>query len=553
PGMRLKVNGINCTKRTVVTDRDSIECEVVATEEQKLFEVEVSKDGFCAYLTVYPPVKIVKRLRDSEPVTELELAVDEFVEPLPPLSVTEALEALREKGVVYGLDEEKVEQAVLRHSGIRVAVAFGKPAVPGKNGYLDLVFKRRVKAASERNKKIKIDFRELAAFELVEVGEVIARIIDPVQGQPGMTVTGKEIPCGVAKPVQFNVGQGVRQVDDRLIATISGRPKVTGSLVEVLPQLVIEGDVDLSTGNIKFSGDVFIQGGVAPGMTVRAEGMVMISGIVEKACVIAGDGVISLNSVLNSRVRAGGESAELGKVLPLAKQILHDLEILSDAVEQVNLRLQWRGEEPVQAGRIVEVLIERKLRELPRMAKEVLEICEQKGLHLEAGEVKLFQSIGDFVLHPLSSLVSGEADQVRQLVVDLKEWISNVEDRMKRKSEVYLRYAVNSEVYATGSITVDGQGCFNTLLSSGDRVTVKGEPGVFRGGQIIAANEVYIKELGSEAGALTKVDVREDRRVVCERILGSTLIGIGRRSVRIDEPRRSLVVWMDKDRRIRMR
>ncbi|HHV77590.1 MAG TPA: FapA family protein [Syntrophothermus lipocalidus] len=552
PQIKLRINGITHTKRTVVTDKDEIVCEVIAPEDQRLYEIEISKDGLCAYLTVYPPVRKVRRLRDAEPAAELELAVEEFEEPLRPLSVDEVLQALREKGVVYGVDEEKVRTAVLKANGLRVAVAFGRPAVPSKDGYLDLVYERHTDTTAAKDEQ-KVDFRELNIFESVKAGEVVARIVEPVQGQPGMTVTGKEIEVKLPRAAHFRVGKGVRQVDDRLVATISGRPKVTGNLVEVLPLLLIEGDVDISTGNIRFSGDVLIKGNVTSGMTVSAEGMIKVLGIVEKARVTARDGVVCLDSVVNSRVQAGGETAELSKVLPMAKRILHDLEIVEDAVCQINLRLQWRGKQPVAAGRIVEVLLERKLRDLPRMAKELLEVCEEKGLSLEETEVNMFKSITNMVLHPVSSVAVPGNHNVSELVNNLKDWISNAESRMKRKSEVYLRYALNSEVYATGSITVDGQGCFNTLLSSAERVTVKGTPGVFRGGQIIAANDVYVRELGSEVGALTRVNVTENRRVVCERVLGNVLIGIGRHSVRIDEPREGLVVWMDEERRIRMR
>lgn len=552
PGVVLLVNGVRCMNPTVVVPSDEINCFVEETETENLpWKVEISPDGLKAYLTVFPHMKVRRRLRDAEPVQRLEIMVEEWCEPLPEPSLDEVLAALAEKGIVYGLKEEEIKRAVVEKKGEPVLVAEGKAPMPGQDGYLDFLYLRSG-AKKHYDEQGKIDFREVSREETVEAGEVVARVVEPVPGRPGMTVTGKEIPVKEPKPFHFRLGKGVVQVEDKIVATLGGRPRIIGSVVEVLPVLVVQGDVALDTGNIRFPGDVVVKGGVRPGMKVVADGLVEVWGPVEKAEIVARDGVIILSSVFSSRVRAGGGIAEISRVLPVAKQILNDLEVLKDAVEQVNARLEMRRE-MVEMGRVVEILVERKFKRLPARVKELIDLAQEKGLNLKEDELKMFREIADLVLYPIFHAGDAGTERVAGIVEHLRRWVADGEEKMKKKAEVYLKYALNSEIFATGSITVDGQGCYNTLLSSGDRVRVQGEKGVFRGGEIFAAQDVYVKELGSRGGSTTRVHVPAGRKVMCAKVVGNTLIAVGRRSIRLDEPVGPLAVYQDKEGNIRMR
>ena len=88
----------------------------------------------------------------------------------------------------------------------------------------------------------------------------------------------------------------------------------------------IRGDVDFSSGNINFIGDVTISGGVTSGFEVKAGGDIEVDGVVESARVESGgnitlhkgiagaekgmiqaDGAITARFIENARVMAGGD------------------------------------------------------------------------------------------------------------------------------------------------------------------------------------------------------------------------------------------------------
>jgi hypothetical protein len=132
----------------------------------------------------------------------------------------------------------------------------------------------------------------------------------------------------VAKPVKgFDLkrlaGQNVRVSDDgdALIATAGGLPSRLGERVAVMPIYSVQGDVDFTTGNLDFEGNIMVTGGVRPGFRLRASGGIQIGGTVEAAHVEAG-GDVTVNSGIvghgKAVIRAGGaitarfvEAAEL--------------------------------------------------------------------------------------------------------------------------------------------------------------------------------------------------------------------------------------------------
>jgi uncharacterized protein (DUF342 family) len=120
--------------------------------------------------------------------------------------------------------------------------------------------------------------------------------VDPTPGEPGLTVTGKEIPVKPGKAVSFPAGIEGVMVDPAdphlLVAAISGCPIVTknGVMVEAVYRVK---NVDLSTGNISYDGSVHVAGDVQSGMTVKATGDIEVEGTVENA-ILEADGDVTI-------------------------------------------------------------------------------------------------------------------------------------------------------------------------------------------------------------------------------------------------------------------
>jgi uncharacterized protein (DUF342 family) len=107
-----------------------------------------------------------------------------------------------------------------------------------------------------------------------------------VLGQPIFPKPGKDMPLPLGKNV-YAVGNEVR-------AGISGQLQLQNNKMHVLPVIEIKGDVDLSTGNVEFVGNVMVRGNVQSGFTVKADGNVEINGSVSGGSVEGNNVVIRM-------------------------------------------------------------------------------------------------------------------------------------------------------------------------------------------------------------------------------------------------------------------
>jgi len=102
-----------------------------------------------------------------------------------------------------------------------------------------------------------------------------------------------------------------------------------GGKINVSPILEIKGDIDLSTGNIDFIGDVIIRGSVTDGFHVKAGGNVDVAGTVSGGCV---EGV-------NITVRMGIMGMNRGKVSAsgiVAAKFIENATVVADEEILVN-------------------------------------------------------------------------------------------------------------------------------------------------------------------------------------------------------------------------
>jgi uncharacterized protein (DUF342 family) len=212
-------------------------------------------------------------------------------------------ERIQQAGVTQGVLPESIS-AALRQITQRVLCAKGTPP---ENG-LDAQVKHLIDL-SQRGKPAElhgggVDFKDLGLYINVVKGQVLAEKIPATAGVPGMDVCGNPIPAKPGKDVVLHPGANIHVVDDvKLVAAAGGNLVVTGGKLSISPVLQIKGDVDLSTGNINFAGDVIIRGSVSEGFSVKAGGNVDIAGMVsggsvEGANVTVRQGIVGLNKAV---------------------------------------------------------------------------------------------------------------------------------------------------------------------------------------------------------------------------------------------------------------
>ena len=224
---------------------------------------------------------------------------NETIKPTPEA----VLEKVRSAGVSGGILPEAVAMA-LRQSNLRVLCAKGQLPENGVDAqvqyHVDLA--NRGKPAEMQDGGV--DFKNLGIYINVEKGQVLAEKIPATPGIAGMDVCGNPIPPRPGKDIALHPGANILlSGDTKLVAATGGNLVINGGKLSISPILQIKGDVDLSTGNIDFAGDVVIQGSVTEGFTVKAGGNVDIAGMVsggsvEGVNVTINQGVIGLNKVV---------------------------------------------------------------------------------------------------------------------------------------------------------------------------------------------------------------------------------------------------------------
>lgn len=248
-------------------------------------------------------------------------------------TMEEIMEELRRAGVTYGIEKGIIEGIVEFYGEFEdddddeVVVAGGKQAVHGVDGRSRCLVTRRNPHATAA-KDGSIDFREIDTIVTIRKGQAIYRLTPPTEGEDGFDVLGNTIKARRGEAGRFpGLENTALKSDDPnvLVSTINGSVRFLRDSIEIGACHEVKGDVDYSTGNVRFDGPVRISGDVKSGFEVQAGGSVEIGGSLEDAVVKAEGGVavkcgfigsgkgvicsggdVTLGFVRNQKVQAAG-------------------------------------------------------------------------------------------------------------------------------------------------------------------------------------------------------------------------------------------------------
>ncbi|HWR08198.1 FapA family protein [Sporomusa sp.] len=245
------------------------------------------------------PVKVADKPVEVEPDIQILVARDRMEAALQvnlpkgcrPVLIDDIMNKIKPTGIVYGIDAEAIESAIAR-PGSTVVCAKGLRPIDGVNAYITYHIDLENKGRPAELDDGRVDFKNLNMFTTVLKDELLAEKIPPTSGTAGMDILGNEVPAKPGRDILLPIGKNVYAVDGlKVHAGQSGQLVVLNNKVNVVPVIEVKGDVDLSTGNIEFVGNVMIQGSVQTGFTVKAEGNVDIAGNVSGG-IVEGKNVI---------------------------------------------------------------------------------------------------------------------------------------------------------------------------------------------------------------------------------------------------------------------
>ncbi|MCL2697042.1 MAG: FapA family protein [Oscillospiraceae bacterium] len=256
------------------------------------------------------PINGAVVISTNESKMEAYLCITEERDGGDPVTFKDITEEVSAYGITHevSLDEAKTLLEEKRY-GKKVVISRGVKAVNGRDGRIDYLFETTNELVPKKGKLGEVDYKDLGLVRNIIEGELIAIIYHPDEGVPGVNVFGQELSPIAGKEMKYAVGPGtvINDEETEIKAAISGNLVWQKGSFAVEETLVIKENVDVSTGNIDFIGDVLIKGNVAENFTVKSKKTVTINGTVTGATVIAdGNIIINLGSV-NSDLIAKGD------------------------------------------------------------------------------------------------------------------------------------------------------------------------------------------------------------------------------------------------------
>jgi len=255
--------------------------------EDKVIDTVISvltdTEGYEAYLTLYPP---------------LNSAFHESFEYI--------MEKISNRGICLNIDYDLIRSLYDRYLNgeiiIQSVIATGTKSVNGRDSELILHFDR-VDPRPKIFPDGRVDYKTVESFVVIEKGDILLTKKPATEGRSGVTVFDTESQPVIGKDFDVIMGEGVTVNETGMVysATDNGYVDFHLNKISVIPTYVVK-NVDYTTGNIKFNGNVHIKGDVLPGFKVNAAKSIIVDGICQDCELIAGG-----NIILRTGIKSTGE------------------------------------------------------------------------------------------------------------------------------------------------------------------------------------------------------------------------------------------------------
>lgn len=222
--------------------------------------LEISRDGLLGYITL-------KEENDQEDIK---------------LNYIEILNNIKQY-IKHGLNEEDLKRALKSNIvNEKVCIAEGTPPISGQDGSIKYYFDLEKPLLPKLNPDGTVNYKELDSVNTVSKDDILAEIISPVEGVDGIRVDGDSIPHVKGKVPKFKYGKNVGVSFDGLFlkSESDGLVELNDGRVMVSSVLSID-NIDSSTGNINFNGNVIVNKDILNGFILKSTGSVEVKGALE--------------------------------------------------------------------------------------------------------------------------------------------------------------------------------------------------------------------------------------------------------------------------------
>ncbi len=198
---------------------------------------------------------------------------------------------LSSRGIKAGINKTLLQSILINKLFDRQhLIAQGQLPVNGTDGKFNLLFKTEIDNHPKVLEDGSVDYHNIDIYEPVHEGMKIAEYIPATPGHFGYNVSGAVLNCTNGRELSPLKGTGFTISDDKksYYSSLDGKIEYKNDTITVTNVLDIQGDVDLTTGDVVFNGDIIIHGNVHMGSVIRSKHNITIMGNVEGAMLYAG-------------------------------------------------------------------------------------------------------------------------------------------------------------------------------------------------------------------------------------------------------------------------
>ncbi len=262
---------------------------VTVLPENEYLEISISPDRMFAVGRFYPPS------------TNGQL-----------MTMNDAMNSITQAGIKHGILKNNLDSFLSNRKYCEdYIIARGSSPVEGRDAIITYNFNTDNSLKPKINEDGSVDFHQLDTISSINKGDILASLSPAVQGKAGMDICGNTItPKKVINRI-LKHGKDIHLSEDGLVmySDVSGHAVLTADKVFVANTYEVFADVDASTGDIVYEGNVTVKGNVITGYSIMAKGDIIVNGVVEGASLIAGGQIVlkrGMQGMSKGKMEAGG-------------------------------------------------------------------------------------------------------------------------------------------------------------------------------------------------------------------------------------------------------
>lgn len=531
--VNLCINNVACEKNKEYqmrsTDKLTYTCK--NTEADRIVDVVISDDKMKAYMTVRYIPEIQYKIKDTESSLNLIISAEVASKKYPePYTIEELKKLLKEKEIVYGIKEDLLEVSI-EGTGMEILIAEGKEPVNDTTSELKLFFTPSQMIFPDPDSNEVINYKDLFKISNVNEGDKIAEIIPEITGEDGINVFGETVVREYVRSLPISVSDGCKIEDNDIISLIDGKAHLENRKVTVNHVYAIE-TVDITTGNIKFNGDIEIYDTVQDNMIVNSGGTLDVSKNVNTSKVISSGEITILGNAVNSKILSGQIDIKNKEYLEVLNEFMYIISKMIDHLNQLNSkRVVFKNKD------LIRTLTEEKFKNFNKIALNI--VC--KNIVNKIKRSKLVDYIKENVLG--NNIINMRTIED---LVSLSKILENEIDYYDYNSitplDIRIGYCQDCEIKSTGNIIVGGRGQYTSNLTAMKGIHFIRPDAVARGGILSAGENINAGIVGSKAFVSTTLMVPKHGKITAAIAYENTTFCFGKVKLTLEETLKNIKV-----------